>query len=599
MKNKKYLILAILLAGAVIRFYGISRGDPLNDEIFYGLRAIGPMDFDGAEAQTTPLEWLDPARVERSCGGANETQINARKLPESLEKKICAMKASGEYKGIPWWTKFSFHDHPPLVFWIQHVSVSLLGENNFGMRLPSALFGLASIYLLYLIARRLYGMNTALIAAAFLALTVNSIFVSRVGLQEVFVIFFMLLSSYFFLRALEKINWLFLSAGALGLALLAKYTAIILIPIFLAYLMLKKRDYFRSWQLWVSIFITVFILSPVIIYNIGLYRVAGHFDFQLSYMLGGKPEVWPVQPGKEIGSIANRLREYLPNLRDANSWLFLSITFLGFIGFFKSLFKTSKETFTRHFFLIISTVFLALFIIVIGPSYRFLSMFTPYFALTAALVIAWLFKKIPANYKKLSLIIFGLIIFFETAYSVNSQILYSPYLREHWAFSSLRYENYDWGYNELSDYLTAELRGKRPLVVFEPLYRFLEDKRDLAIIEGEKNGLEPVPVLIVYDANIHAAGQIWVLDRLHIYHAWPVISTETYFAFLQKEGYDFFNRAGFKKFYYISPVNVPLKPKAKLKELGPKFEEALKTKIEPTIIRNHSGSEAFRIYKFY
>ena len=81
MKIKHWLILILALA-AVLRLYGLSRGDTVNDEVFYGFRAVGLMDFDEAADQTTPWEWTDPE--------------------------------------IPGWMRMSFHDHPPLVFWIQH-----------------------------------------------------------------------------------------------------------------------------------------------------------------------------------------------------------------------------------------------------------------------------------------------------------------------------------------------------------------------------------------------------------------------------------------------------------------------------------------------
>ena len=74
---RKYLLIILIIA-AVLRFYGLNRGDTVNDEVFYAFRAIGLMDFDKAPDQTTPLEWFDGH--------------------------------------IPQCANLSFHDHPPLVF---------------------------------------------------------------------------------------------------------------------------------------------------------------------------------------------------------------------------------------------------------------------------------------------------------------------------------------------------------------------------------------------------------------------------------------------------------------------------------------------------
>ncbi|MEK7085312.1 MAG: glycosyltransferase family 39 protein, partial [Patescibacteria group bacterium] len=196
----KWMLAGILILAAALRLYGLSRGDTLTDEVLYAFRAVGPLDFDEAEAQTTPLEWLDP--------------------------------------NIPWWTSLSFHDHPPLVFWVQHIFIKIFGETNFVFRLPSVILGLLSIWLLYLIGKKLYSEETGLLAAFLLAVTVNHVYISRTGLQEAYVIFFILLASYLFLRALEKDDYLIWTSIALGFGFLAKYTVFVLVPIFFVYALL-------------------------------------------------------------------------------------------------------------------------------------------------------------------------------------------------------------------------------------------------------------------------------------------------------------------------------------------------------------------------
>jgi len=158
----KYLLFVILLLAAVLRLYGLDRGDTVNDEVFYAFRAIGMLDFDKAPEQTTPLEWYNP--------------------------------------NIPWWTKLSFHDHPPLVFWVQHFFMKVFGDSRWAFRLPSAILGIISVWLVYLIGRKLFSQNAGLLSAALFAVTLNNVYISRTGMQESYVIFFMLLASYFFLK---------------------------------------------------------------------------------------------------------------------------------------------------------------------------------------------------------------------------------------------------------------------------------------------------------------------------------------------------------------------------------------------------------------
>src|SRR3990167_9145720 len=125
MVHRKKILFTILIIASVLRFWGLDNGDALSDEVLYAFRAIGMLDFDEAAEQTTPLEWWDT-------------------------------KASGGKYEIPWWTRLSFHDHPPLVFLIQHFFMRIFGEHAWALRLPSALFGIASVLLLYLIGKELY-----------------------------------------------------------------------------------------------------------------------------------------------------------------------------------------------------------------------------------------------------------------------------------------------------------------------------------------------------------------------------------------------------------------------------------------------------------
>ena len=223
------------------------------------------------------------------------------------------------------WRCFSCKEFPPLVFWVQLLSISVFGENNFALRFPSAVFGVISVYLLYLIGRRIYSESAGLIGAALLAVTLNSVYISRTGMQEAYVIFFILLASYFFLRSLDKENYLVWTGAALGFGMLAKYNVFILLPIFFTYLLLFRRDYFLNKKLWLGALLAMVIFSPVILYNIKLYQAVGHFDFQLSYIFKQNPEVWKVAPGKEIGTLYDRVKNFVPRLISTNSWVFLVI----------------------------------------------------------------------------------------------------------------------------------------------------------------------------------------------------------------------------------------------------------------------------------
>lgn len=547
-KNKKLLIL-ILIVAAGLRLINLSSGNALGDEVLYAFRAIGPMDFDVPDNQSTPWMWFDESNP----------SIN-----------------SGHLTGVPWWSKLSWHDHPPLVFWVQHLFIKLLGENNFAFRFPSALLGIASVYLIYLIGRRLSSENLGLISALLMGVTVNSVFISRVGLQESYVIFFILLSLYLFLKSLSNNKYLIWTGVAIGFAGLTKYTALIVIPIILAYLALYKRDYLKDKKFWLGMLLALVIFSPVIIYNLELYKSVGHFDFQFSYIFNQHPKEWPVAPGKEeIGSLGDRIKNFVPQLIYSNSWIFLILFVVSLVSIFY------RRYFSREvIFLFIWLLFQLLLFVFVGPTRRFLTMLTP----VIILMVGGLVSNLRRQYILLPIIIF------EFFYSINSQIINYPWGRAVWAYSPVRNENYNWGYNELDNFLTFELKNKFPTYIFDSKYKFIADAQTESVERAKIKGYSSYPALIIYDQNIYNIPQLWILDRRQVYHGWPVIKTEAYLALPEKNV--------FKNNYFIMPTNIlPLKDKA-TSAGGFLEKDLIISGIKPILLKNKKGEEVFKIYKF-
>lgn len=564
--QSKYILVAILIVAAVLRVYGLSRGDTITDEVLYAFRAVGPMDFDEGGDQTTPLEWFDERGV-------------------------------GDRAGIPWWTKLSFHDHPPLVFWVQHFSMKIFGETNFGFRFPAALFGIGAVLLLYFIGRALYSEIVGFAAATLLAITVNHTYISRIGLQESYVIFFLLLTIYFFLRSLKNDSFLMWAGIAFGFTLLTKYTGFVLVPIFLTYLLLFRREYFLNKKLWIGGFFALLIFSPVIIYNYNLYSRAGHFDFQFSYIFGQNPEVWKIAPGKEVGTLSERASRFLPTLFKTNSWLLL-ILFLVSIGVaIVAAFTKRLKTLREHALLFIVFLFLIFLVLRIGPSYRFLTLLTPFVALSIG--VFW--QASVVRYRKVVIVFSIFVVIYELFYSVNSQIFYFPTGPETFAYSpAIRSENYNWGFNELQKYLQNELLNKMPTEAFDVRYKFLESLQQEAVDRALAKNYDSYHAIIIYDGNIQSMAQLWVLDRLIMYHAWPVVKTEQYLYYMSANKYHDIAKAGFESYYFIIPAeNMPQKKTAYLTSTGYEFEKQLIARgLKPKSIVNRRGEGAFRVYKF-
>jgi mannosyltransferase len=110
--------------------------------------------------------------------------------------------------------------HPPLSFIINYIFL-LFGDSDFLLRLPSALFGIASLPVLYILARDLTSKQTAILAIFVMALSPFHIWYSQEGRMYSQLIFLSLLSSVLLLQALRysKISWwiYYTIVGAMGM----------------------------------------------------------------------------------------------------------------------------------------------------------------------------------------------------------------------------------------------------------------------------------------------------------------------------------------------------------------------------------------------
>ena len=96
--------------------------------------------------------------------------------------------------------------HPPFSFFIHHLFL-LAGNSDFFLRLPSALFGIGSLPLCYVLIKRLASVPTAIFAVLVLAMSPFHIWYSQEGRMYAQLLFFFLLSSIMLLQALERGRW--------------------------------------------------------------------------------------------------------------------------------------------------------------------------------------------------------------------------------------------------------------------------------------------------------------------------------------------------------------------------------------------------------
>lgn len=90
---------------------------------------------------------------------------------------------------------------------LAHISTEFFGESAWSIRLPSVLFGVGSIWALFLLCRRLLGIREALLACVLMTFSYHHIWFSQNARGYMGLLFFTLLATWFWFEALEKNKW--------------------------------------------------------------------------------------------------------------------------------------------------------------------------------------------------------------------------------------------------------------------------------------------------------------------------------------------------------------------------------------------------------
>ncbi|MEI6206778.1 MAG: phospholipid carrier-dependent glycosyltransferase [Desulfuromonadales bacterium] len=100
-----------------------------------------------------------------------------------------------------------YFEKPPLLYWLNAASIRLFGLNEFAARLPSALSGLATVLVTYILALRLYERRTALFAALILTTATGFVLQSRIILTDMLLTFCLTSALGAFIIAARREEW--------------------------------------------------------------------------------------------------------------------------------------------------------------------------------------------------------------------------------------------------------------------------------------------------------------------------------------------------------------------------------------------------------
>jgi len=175
--------------------------------------------------------------------------------------------------------KFVSPVHPPLSFALLYPFITVFGINEFTGRITACLFGIATIPMVYLFGKKVFGRWEGLIASFIVATSFWHIALSQEARMYTQLTFLVIVALYFFVEAVEggRLKAFLMSTVFLLLAIYTHYLTVLLLPVMFIYLLISgqfKRKLLCRAGLCFALF-AIFSL-PVLI------SVLGGFEFKIS-----------------------------------------------------------------------------------------------------------------------------------------------------------------------------------------------------------------------------------------------------------------------------------------------------------------------------
>jgi len=227
-----------------------------------------------------------------------------------------------------------FDPKPPLFIWALMMSGKIFGFHNFSMRLPSVIFGILSIVVMFIFISKLFGLYTGFFSSFILLFTQQFLYYSRSATMEILyslLLFSAFLSFWYAYKYGYKIGY-YLLGIFVGLAVMTRNIAGF-IPYFIIFvyaLIVKDFSMFKKIDFYVGIILSLLISLPWHVYmivNFGERFIHSYFGVIFRYFLKEK-KVW---------------YEYIRKILE-NYWPWLPFLIIGIVDKVKK-FKSEKQTF--------------------------------------------------------------------------------------------------------------------------------------------------------------------------------------------------------------------------------------------------------------
>ena len=345
----------------------------------------------------------------------------------------------------------SYYDHPPLVGWVQYVFLSIFGATELAARLGAIIIGALTLWMLYFFIYDITKQRTLALVAV-LALSgsfmFNALFLMLMPDTLLFILIIPIIQASLALsNTNSSYNWLKLGL-LLGVAGLAKYTAVLfVIPIILFFIIKKKYYLLYTPKMLVGIIPALILISPVIIWNMQHDWIS--FAFQSEHVVGATSINWSGFAQSIVSQFAAYSFFLFPvafyglykALRSKNDALFLSGLFgIVLIVFFTyaSLYKTALPHWSALFYLLFIPIGSAL-LWEKSKNWRKYLMGAIGFSITVSFILYMelAFKFIPQpDYQSLHRDIYGFDTIVKEANSLITDTTHQALAITHWSIAS-------------------------------------------------------------------------------------------------------------------------------------------------------------------
>lgn len=187
-----------------------------------------------------------------------------------------------------------YYSKPPMIAWINWVCMRVLEPSTFAVRLPSVLIGTGGIVLLHQLGKRMFNERVALLGVLLFVFSPANCALNLAMTTDSPQLLFWTATLLLVWQALTSdrpLRWWFFAGITNGLGILSKQHALMLLPVFGAYLLFEKehrRHLFRGFVLYAGT--ALVFLVPILWWNaqhdwITFQHTSAHFEAeQVSFL---------------------------------------------------------------------------------------------------------------------------------------------------------------------------------------------------------------------------------------------------------------------------------------------------------------------------